>query len=156
MKAFALSLVVIALSCCEAGCGADTNTYENEVPPLEILEENFARAPFVLEIEITDARRVAEFPSDSGTVGYVQYSVTGTVLDVLKTSEGRQAFSNEVTYRFTQEFDETTIPAVAKGERYLVFLKEVDELPHLWLIGNAAQFELTPQLSEAIRKIADR
>jgi len=156
MKTFALSLVIIALSC-GAGCGGGSNTHENEMlPPIEILEENFAQAPFVLEIEVTDVRRVTEFRSDSGTVGYVQYSVTGAVLDVLKTGERRQPFSNEVAYRFTQEFDEATVPAVVKGGRYLVFLKEGNESPHLWLIGNGAQFELSPRLSEIIRKIADR
>ena len=155
MKTFALSLAIIALSSCGTGGGADTNTHEYEMPPLEILEENFAQALYVLEIDVTDVRRVAEFRSDSGTVGYVQYSVTGTVLDVLKTSERHQPFSNGVTYRFTQESDETTIPAVVQGERYLVFLKEADEFPHLWLIGNGAQFELSPQLSETIGKIAD-
>ena len=128
----------------------------SEMPPLEVLEGNFALAPYVLEVEVTDVGRVADFRSDSGPVGYVQYSVTGTVLDVLKTCEGQRPFSNEVTYRFTQESDETTIPAVVKGERYLVFLKEGDEYPHLWLIGNGSQFELSPQLSETIRKIADR
>lgn len=155
MKTFALSLVVIALCSCGAGGGADTNFHENEMP-LEILEENFAHAAFVLEIDVTDVHRVAEFRSDSGTAGYVQYSVTGAVLDVLKTGQRLQPFSNEVTYGFTQESDETTVPAVVKGERYLVFLKEADQVPNLWLIGNGAQFQLTPGLSETIRNIADR
>jgi hypothetical protein len=57
-------------------------------------------------------------------------------------------------YRFTQEHDATTIPAVIEGGRYLVFLTHADDSPLLWLIGNGAQFEMSPQLSETIRRIA--
>jgi hypothetical protein len=153
MKAFALSLVVIALSFCEAGCGADTKTHQNEMPPLDILEGNFEQAQCVLEIEVEDVSQVAEFRSDAGEIGYVQYSVSGAVLATFKPSEAWESPPENVVYRFTQEHDATAIPAVIEGGRYLVFLTHADDSPLLWLIGNGAQFEMSPQLSETIRRI---
>ena len=98
----------------------------------------------------------APFRSDSGKVGYVQYSVAGNILDVHKSSEELESFSDEVEYRFTQEYDPEGKSAIAKGEKYLVFLMLTDDPPRFWLIGNGAQFELGPELSKTIRQIAEQ
>ncbi len=151
-----LCLVLAASISCARSAGPVVATSASEMPPLDLLQGNFATAPYVLEIEVRGVSAVVEFRSDSGDVGYVQYSVIGTIIDILKSSEEREFLSNEVVYRFTQESDETTTPAVMNGGRYLVFLMEADDPPQLWLIGNGSQFELSPQLSETMRTIAVR
>lgn len=152
----ALSLVLVASVSCGKGGDTARTTSEYEMPPLDILQGNFEQAQYVLEIEVEEVNPVAEFRSDTGKAGYVQYSVTGTVLGTFKSSEVRESPPEKVVYRFTQEYDAATVPAVVKGERYLVFLKHADDSPFLWLIGNGAQFEMSPQLSETIPQITAR
>ena len=146
--------VVISSVACATGGDANGGALTIESPPVDILEGNFAQAAYVLEIEVEDVRHVTTIRSDSGEVGYVQFSVTGTILDVLKSSEEREAFSHSVEYRFTQEYDPGADPWITKGGRYLVFLMKADDPPRFWVIGNGAQFILSPQLSKTIRQIA--
>ena len=147
-------LALVATCMCTTGGEVSRSASENDMPPVDILEIDFAQAPYVLEIEVKNVRRIATFRSDSGEVGYVQYSVTGTILDILKAHEGHEFFSNEVEYRFTHEFDPSADPSIAKGGRYLVFLMPADDPAVLWLIGEGAQLELSPQLSKTIRQTA--
>jgi hypothetical protein len=149
------ALLAVALACATGGSGTG-GARELDAPSVDILEGTFAQAPYVLEIEVEDVRQTAEFRSDSGELGYVQYSVTGTILEVLKPSEGWEFFSQEVEYRFTREFDPAADLSIAKGDRYLVFLKLADDPPRFWLIGNGAQFKIGPQLSKTIRSVASR
>ena len=150
---FAFLVSVFACATCGSGAGA---ACEMGAPSVEILEGNYEHAAYVLEIEVKDVHRVATFRSDSGKVGYVQYSVAGNILDVHKSSEELESFSDEVEYRFTQEYDPEGKSAIAKGEKYLVFLMLTDDPPRFWLIGNGAQFELGPELSKTIRQIAEQ
>jgi hypothetical protein len=61
-----------------------------------------------------------------------------------------------VEYRFTQEHDLETGARITKGGRYLVFLMLADDPSRLWIIGNGAQLELSPELSTTIRQIAEK
>ena len=123
-------------------------------PPVEVLQANFDHASHVLEIEVEEVREVESIRSDSEEIGYIQYSVTGTVLDVLKSSEGMEIGSGGVEYRFTQEYDPGGAAVVSTGSRYLVFLKLVEDPPRFWVVGNGAQFELTPALSKTVQEIS--
>ena len=143
-----------ASSGCSTRSGGPNKATTNDVPPTEILEGNFAQAPYVLEIEVKEVKETATFRSDSGEVGYVQYSITGTIIDILKTQESWEFFGKNVEYRFTQEYDPSRAPSMRKGDRYLVFLMLPGDTSYFWLIGEAAQFELNTQLSETIRRIA--
>jgi hypothetical protein len=149
----ALSIGFVA---CVAGGNVNGGASKIDEPLVKILEGNFNQASYVIEIEVRDVREVATFRSDSGEVGYIQYSATGTVLDVLKSSEQWEPFSREVEYRFTQEHDPEAGARITKGGRYLVFLMLADDPSRLWVIGNGAQFEVTPELSKTIVKIAEK
>jgi hypothetical protein len=149
-----LLLVLLAvLLACVSGGNVNGGASKVDEPLVELLEGNFAQASYVFEIEVKDLREVATFRSDSGEVGYKQYSVTGTVLDVLKSSEEWEPFSREVEYRFTQEYDPAAGPRITTGGIYLVFLMLAGDPSRLWVIGNGAQFELNPELSETIGQI---
>jgi len=153
---FACLLALGALSGCATRSGKTGRTAASEVPPVDILESNFAQAPYVLEIEVKKVRKTATFRSDSGEVGYVQYSVSGTISEILKTTESREFFGNDVEYRFTREYDPSRSPSIRKGDRYLVFLMLPGSSSYFWLIGESAQFELNPQLSETMKRIAQK
>ena len=152
----ALLVLLVVLLACGSGGNGNGGASKTNKPLFELLQANFAQAPYVFEIEVRDVREVASFRSDSGEVGYVQYSVTGTVLDVLKTSEEWEPFSREVEYRFTQEYDPAARTRITKGGRYLVFLMLADDPSGLWVIGNGSQFELGPELSKTIGQIAGK
>ena len=143
--------VVIGSVGCTSGGNANGGS-----STIEAVEGNFARAPYVLEIEVEEVRQAATFRSDSGEVGYVQYSIIGTILEILKSSEERELLSDEIEYRFTQEYDPKADSTIAKGRKYLVFLMLADDPPRFWVIGNGAQFELCPELSKTVRKIAEQ
>ena len=148
--------VVIGAIGCTSGGNANGGSSTVEAPPVEVVEGNFARAPYVLEIEVEEVRQAASFRSDSGEVGYVQYSIIGTILEILKSSGERELLSDEIEYRFTQEYDPKADSTIAKGRKYLVFLMFAEEPPRFWVIGNGAQFELCPELSKTVRQIAEQ
>lgn len=148
--------VLIGSIGCTSGGNANGGSSTIEAPPVEVVEGNFARAPYVLEIEVEEVRRAATFRSDSGEVGYVQYSIIGTILEILKSSGERELLSDEIEYRFTQEYDPKADSTIAKGRKYLVFLMLAEEPPRFWVIGNGAQFELCPELSKTVRQIAEQ
>lgn len=149
-----LLVLLAVLLACVSGGNVNSGAPKIDEPLVELLEGNFARASYVFEIEVKDMCEVATFRTDSGEVGYIQYSVTGTVLDVLKSSEEWEPFSRAVEYRFTQEYDPTAGTRITKGSRYLVFLMLAGDPSRLWVMGNGAQFELSPELSETIGQIA--
>ncbi|MGD8439555.1 MAG: hypothetical protein PVG53_03395 [Holophagae bacterium] len=151
----AATAVVVAASCTTHG-GATPDVPEPAMPPVDVLEGNFAQATYVVEVEVDGVRRVAEFPSDSGDVGYVQYAVVGVVLEVFKASGRSELVSQDIEYRFTQEHDENSAPAVTAGSRSVVFLRRAGDPEAFWVIGNGAQIEASPQTVWAVRQIAAR
>ena len=154
LTVFASCLALVVSCACASGVDKGDNAPAEVFPSVGLLEGNFTQAPYVLEIDVKKVKETARFKSDSGEVGYVQYSVTGTIIEVLKASEEHEFPRNEVEYFFTQEYDPTGDTLIDKGRRYLVFLMLADDPPRFWPIGNGAHFEISPQLSEAMRQIA--
>lgn len=154
LTVFASCVALVVASACASNVDTGDDAPAEAFPSVSLLEGNFARAPFVFEIDVQKVKETARFRSDSGKVGYIQYSVTGTIIEVLKANEEHEFPRNEVEYFFTQEYDPSGGTSIDMGRRYLVFLMLADDPPRFWPIGNGAQFEISPQLSETMRQIS--
>ena len=121
------------------------------MPPEELLLENLARASLVVTIIVQQVQPVKEFVADDGTVGYLQYAVTGEVVEVFKREV---PVLNTVTYSFTAEQDPSGKTWPSEGDELLVFLEPTPPGDALWLIGEASQFPMVENLPRTMRKLA--
>lgn len=123
-------------------CAGSQPVDRTDLPPRELLKENLARAPYVLEVAAIRVEKTAIFRDDSGAVGYVQYTVTAKPTRTIKGNLGRES---PLSYRLTVEYDPTAGSPAIPGRRYVVFLKRAED-GQLWLFSEGAQFPSTPYL----------
>lgn len=116
-------------------------------PPAELLEQNLKQAELVLEVAVLDVSRVANYPSDGGTGGYGVFLVHTRPVRCFK---GASLLPSEFDYRFTQEAGAGSSPLPSSGAHLLVFLKRDARSGQWWVLAEASQFPMTPDLEREL------
>jgi hypothetical protein len=77
-------VVLLALSVTSLACAGARPRGVGPLPPQALLRQDLARASLVVTLVVQRVTPAKEFVDDRGAVGYVQYAVTGKVIEVFK------------------------------------------------------------------------